>query len=390
MIHRKAGYALILSTAMLTAACGGGGSSGSSDNPSEGGTSPTPQSTAVVGPLDTVQSAVTSTVFVPLVSATSGTPLQPVLLCANGIATRNLLDIADAFANGLATPSTLLTTAPAQAQAAVRALVGNLSGLLTSLNGTQTCLGGSDAPSTAVPTTNPLAGTPLAALGEQLLPVLLSASQQLAPGAGGNVAPLSAVQLAGIVEQLSAAFSTAVGSLPSEVTTAPIVGGSLLTVDDALAELASLTGLAASGATPQALATAFQTLAQSVIDNLLTKVLPVANLQDLAGGGAPTDLVATLQAAVATLTAGLGTSPTTPLPANPLSGAGFEALTGVIDQLVTALPTALAGTSGLSPLAAALDQVETLLGSLLGIVGGNTGGGSGSGCLLGFLGLCPP
>ncbi|MBA4284206.1 MAG: hypothetical protein C0434_01585 [Xanthomonadaceae bacterium] len=390
MIHKKAGYALILSAAMLTAACGGGGSSGSSENPS-GGTSPMPQSTTVAGPLDTVQTAVTSTVFVPLVSATAGTPLQPVLLCANGIATRNLLDIADAFANGLASPATLATTAPAQAQAAVTALVGNLSGLLTSLNGTQTCLGGSTAPTAGIPTTNPLAGTPLAALGDQLLPILLSASQQLAPGAGGVPSPLSALQLAGIVEQLSNAFSTGLASLPSEVLTAPILGGSLVTVDDALAQLASLTDLAASGATPQVLATSFQTLAESVINNLLTQVLPVANLQTLAGGGAPTDLVATLQAAVASLTAGLGTSPTTPLPANPLGGVGFEALTGVINQLVTTLPTALTGTAGLTPLAAALGQVQTLLGSLLGLggSGGGTGGGSGGGCLLGFLGLCP-
>lgn len=387
MIQKKAGYALILSAAMLTAACGGGGSGGSTDNPSGGGSTPTPQSTTVAGPLDTVQTAVTSTVFVPLVSATAGTPLQPVLLCANGIATRNLLDIADAFANGLASPATLLTTAPAQAQAAVTALVGNLSGLLTSLNGTQSCLGGSTAPTTGIPTTNPLAGTPLAALGDQLLPILLSASQQLAPGAGGVPSPLSALQLAGIVEQLSNAFSTGLASLPSDVLTAPILGGSLVTVDDALAQLASLTDLAASGAAPQVLATSFQTLAESVINNLLTKVLPVANLQTLAGGGAPTNLVATLQAAVASLTAGLGTSPTTPLPANPLGGVGFEGLTGVINQLVTTLPTALTGTAGLTPLAAALGQVQTLLGSLLGL--GGSGGGTGGGCLLSFLGLCP-
>lgn len=392
MIPKKAGYALILSTTVFAAACGGGGSSGSSDNPS-GGTNPTPQSTAVAGPLDTVQTAVTTSVFSPLVGATAGTPLQPVLLCANGVATRNLLDIADAFLNALGTPATLLQTAPAQAQAAVTALVGNLSGFLTSLNGVQTCLGGSNAPSLGIPSTNPLAGTPLAALGEQLLPVLLSASQQLsAAGSNGVAATLTAVQLASIVGQLSTAFSTAVASLPSEVLTAPIVGGSLVTVDDALAQLASLTSLASSGATPEALAAALQTLAESVLNNLLTEVVPVDNLQSLAGVSAPSDLVATLQAAVATLTASLGNSPTVALPANPLSGAGFEALTGVVNQLVTSLPAALAGTAGLTPLATALDQVQKLLGSLLGIVGGSGSGGSGSsgGCLLSFLGLCAP
>ena len=381
MTIQKASRALILTTAVLMTACGGGGSSGGTDNPS-GGVTPTPQSTTVAGPLDTVQNAVTTTLFSPLVTATNGTPLQPLLLCTNGIATRNLLDIADAFANGLASPSTLLQTAPAQAQAAVGALVGNLSGLLTALNGTQTCLGGSNAPSLGVPTTNPLAGTPLAALGDQLLPVLLSASQQLAPGAGGVASPLSALQLAGIVDQLSTAFSAGLAALPTNALTAPILGGSLLTIDDALAQLSSLTDLAAAGATPQVLAAAFQTLTQSVLGNLLTQVLPIANLQDLAGVGVPTDLVATLQAAIATLTAGLGTSPTTPLPGNPLGGVGFAGLSGVISQLTSALPTALTGTAGLSPLAVALGQLQTLLGTLLGL------GGSG-GCLLSFLGLCP-
>ena len=117
--------------------------------------------------------------------------------------------------------------------------------------------------------------------------------------------------------------------------------------------------------------------------NLLTQVLPIANLQGLAGVGVPTDLVATLESAIATLTAGLGTSPTTPLPNNPLGGVGFDGLSGVITQLTSALPAALTGTAGLSPLAVALGQLQTLLGSLLGL-----GGGS-SGCLLGFLGLCP-
>jgi len=384
---KKTTFTTILAATLLAAGCGGGGgSTDSPDNPSGGGTT-TPQSAAIAGPLDTVQTAVTSSVFVPLVGATAGTPLQSVLLCANGIATRNVLDIADAFANGLANPATLAATTPAQAQAALTALVGNLSGLLTSFSGTQTCLGGSTAPSLGIPTTNPLAGTPLAALGDALLPVLLTASQQLAPLTGGGAPSLTSIQLTTLVQQLSDAFSTGIAALPPEALTAPLVGGSLITVEDALARLAALSALASTGGSPEALAINLQSLVQSVVGNLLTQVLPVGNLQDLAGGGASTDLVATLQAAVASLTASLGTDPTGALPANPLSGVGFESLTTLLDTLTAQLPGALTGSAGLTALEAALGQVQTLLNTLLGL-GGTGGGGSGGECQLGLLGLC--
>lgn len=383
---KKTMFTTMLATLLLAAGCGGGGGSDpGTDNPSGGGGTPAPQSTTVAGPLDTVQTAVTSSVFVPLVTATDGTPLQSVLLCTNGIVTRNVLDIADAFANGLATPATLITTTPAQAQAALTALVGNLSGLLATFDGTRTCLGGSDAPAIGVPTTNPLAGTPLEALGAALLPTLLSVSQQLAPLPGGGAPSLSAVQLSGLVAQLSSAFTTGLAALPPEVLTAPLVGGSLVTVDDALARLAALSSLAATGGSPESLAAGLQALSQSVLGNLLTQVLPVANLQDLAGGGVPTDVVGTLQAAVASLVASLGTDPTGALPANPLSGVGFASLTTLLDTLTAQLPTALTGSSGLTALEAALGQVQTLLNTLLGIGGGGGGGGS---CQLGLLGLC--
>jgi len=382
-VLQKKTFATMIAALLLATGCGGGSSAPATGSPAPGGTGSTPQSAAVAGPLDTVQSAVTANVFVPLVTATEGTPLQSVLLCANGIATRNVLDVADAFANGLANPATLIVTTPAQAQAAVTALVGNLSGLLTSFDGTRTCFGGSTAPTTGVPATNPLAGTPLAPLGDALLPVLLSASQQLAPLAGGGVPSLSAVQLSGLIAQLSNAFSDGIAALPPEALTAPLVGGSLVTVDDALARLAALANLASTGGSPEALATSLQSLAQSVLGNLLTQVLPVGNLQDLAGGGASTDLVATLQAAVAALTASLGTDPTTALPANPLSGVGFASLTTLLDTLTAQLPGALTGSAGLTALEAALGQLQTLLNGLLGL-----GGGGGSTCQLDLLGLC--
>ncbi len=366
----KTRYALAFAAVTLVA-CGGGGGTDTS----------TPTSApAVVGPLDSAQNAVANTVFAPLVEATAGTPLQGVLACGNSIVTRNVLDIADAFANALASPSTLVSTAPTAAQGAVTALVGNLSGLLGSLNGSITCFGGS-AGDIPVPTTNPLAGTPLAPIGDALLPVLTAASQQLIAPAGGATPQIGATQLATIVSQLADAYNTALAQIPPEALSAPVLGGTLTTVGNALSNLDILTTQAATGAGATVLAASFQTLATTALDNLLTLVLPVGSLQDAAGGGASTDLVATLQAAVASLTGGLASSPTTALPVNPLGAVGFAALPNIISQLTASLPAGLTGTAGSTPLAAATGPLQTLLNSLLAPL---TGGG----CLLAILGLC--
>jgi len=377
MLMNKTRIALAVATISL-AACGGGG--GSSSEGSSPGTTPTVAPAAVPGPLDTAQNAVSTQVFAPLVEATAGTPLQSVLACGNSIVTRNTLDIGDALANALASPSTLASTAPAAAQGAVTALVGNLSGLLGSLTGQITCLGGSSG-DIAVPTTNPLAGTPLEPLGNALLPVLTSAAQQLTAAGNGTAPQLSATQLATIVGQLNDAFASALGQLPPEALTAPVVGGSLVTIGNSLANLDMLTTLASTGGSPTALAAAFQTLAQSSLSDLLTLVLPAGALQDAAGTGAP-DVVGMIQTAVATLTGSLGTDPTTALPANPLTNTDFTALTDLVNQLSTLLPTGLTGSTG-TPLDTATGPLLTLINSLFAPATGGTG--TGSGCLLGIL-----
>lgn len=377
-MFNKTRCALVFAT-VLAAGCGGSGG----PSPSPAGTGPTPQSSpTVVGPLDTVQAAVTTSVISPLVTATANTPLQGVLLCGNSVVTQNVLDIADAFANGLASPTQLIVTTPAQAQAALAALLSNLSGLLTTLNnGALACLGTSGGVAT-VPTSNPLAGTPLAPIGAALLPPLTSAAQQLTASLNGSAPPITAVQLATILSTLSTAFNQALAQLPSNVTGAPVVGGTLVTVGNALTNLSALANAAVAGASPTTLAAGFQALAQSVLTDVLTRVLPVGVLQNSAGGTAIANLVQTIQSAVATLTASLGTSPTVPLPANPLGGTGFSAISGLVTQLVAALPTGLAGTAGQSPLTAAIGALQSLLNALLApLTGGN-------GCILRFLGLC--
>jgi hypothetical protein len=382
---RKATSAALLFATVIATGCGGNsGSAGTSTAP--GSTTTTPQSTTIAGPLDTVQSAVTNSVIGPLVGATQGTPLADVLRCGNSVLTQNALDVADAFANGLANPSTLISTTPVQAQAALGALVSNLSGLLASLGSTTVlatpaCTGFSGG-TIGVPTTNPLAGTPLAALGAALLPALTSAQQQLAAGAGGTTAVLGATQLASILSMLNTAFNQGLSQLPSSVTSAPIVGGVLVSVQSALTQLTTIANAAASGASATAIAADLQALAQSVLNNLLTTVLPVGTLQGAAGGTATANLVTTLQAAVAALTGSLSTNPTMALPVNPLGAAGFSSLAGLVSQLQSSLPTALLGTAGNTPLTSALGAIQTLLNSLLATGTGN------SPCPLHFLGLC--
>ncbi len=371
----KTRYALAFATITLVA-CGGGG--GGNDSTAPGSTPST--APAVAGPLDPAQDSVANMVFAPLVEATVGTPLQAVLACGNSIVTRNVLDIADAYATGLSSPSTLVSTAPAAAQGALTALVGNLSGLLGSLTGATTCFGGS-AGDIAVPTTNPLAGTPLAPIGDALLPALTAASQQLTASSSGTAPQIGATQLATIVAQLSDAYSMALTQIPPEALTAPVLGGTLTSIGNSLAGLETLTTQAASGASPDVLAASFQALATGSLDDLLTLVLPVGVLQAGAGSGASTNLVTTLQAAVASLTGGLAASPTTALPANPLNAASFAVLPDIISQLTATLPAGLAGTAGTTPLAAATGPLQTLLNSLLAPI---TGGG----CLLAILGLC--
>jgi len=389
---KKLSVATAVALSIGLSACGGGGGSsssggsGGSGGSGSGGGGTTPSSASISGPLDTVQTDVSDTVIAPLVTATSGTALEGVLQCANSIVTFNTLDIADAFANGLANPSTLTSTTPAQAQAAVSALVSHLVGLLNSLAATSasTSCSGTYSGSTTVPSNNPLTGTPLAALGTQLLPVLTSAQQQL-----GGSSTLSATQLASILSTISTALNTGMSSISGATNGAPVLSGVLVAVQDSLAQLSTIATHAASGSNGVVLAGDLQNLAESVLNDLLTQVMPVADLQSLAGSGASTDVLAELQAAVATLTGGLATNPTTALGSNPLSASGFSSLTSLTDSLVAELTSSFSGVSGASsPLTLASTLVQSVLENLLSLTGSGSNTSSGAGCTLSLLGLC--
>lgn len=372
-MFKKCALAALVATTTVLTACGGGGGSGG-----DGSSTTPPPPTTVSGPLNPVQTSLSSELISPLSTATAGTPLEGVLNCTDAIVNQNILDIVDAFAIAVGHPNTLSTTAPALAQGALNDLVANLGTYLTALSGVGDCAGAAGS----LPGTNPLAGTPLDALGAQLLPVL-SQVQAMLPA---NDQQLSADQLNQIVAMLSSAFDSGIASLGTDPSTLPFFGDSLLGVQDALNQLSTL---AAMGTVPSpnqnVIAAQIQSLVNSVLSNELTQLLPVADLQGAAGGG---DLVATFQAAIDQLTAGLA-NPTSgglpPLPIDPFGAAGFGSLDNLVDLLTGTggLPTALDGATLLQLLTpGASNPLEGLFTLLTDpIVGGDPGS-----CTLPILG----
>jgi len=356
-----------LAASMFTAACGGGGSSDPSSS-SSGGAS-------VSGPLDTVQTTLSSSVLSPLENATAGTPLQGVLVCTDAIVNHNTLDILDAVLNGLQNPSTAATVTPAQVQALVGTLVNNLGSLLTSLASGGGCgSAASGGGGSGVPTTNPLAGTPLAPLGDALLPILKQLQGQT--GSSGN----GLAQLATLVDELNAALQTGLAQIPASAKSQPIVGGVLTTLGTTVANLASM--MDAVGANnSSAFQSATQTMLNNLLVNLLTQVVPSSFIETQAGKqgtitGPIKQAAATFSTAVAAalgqgeaqLMAALNSSQLAPV-VNPVLNTLLPAILGPITKALAGLGSSSSGGStgptG-TPLDALLAPLTSVLGSILG------------------------
>ncbi|MDN5874373.1 MAG: hypothetical protein L0H29_08345, partial [Sinobacteraceae bacterium] len=221
----------------LVGCSGGGGVGGGSGggNPAPGATATT-MAKEVQGPLDTVQTTVSSAVFTPLASATGGTGLSGTVKCADIILNGNLLNTVDALANGLSDPASLQTTSVAQVQIQLAKLVGNLQVLIGSLAsqnaGCSFDGSGSVNSGDLSNITNALAGTPLAPLAN-LLPQLGNLQSLLTFGGQMNLPSLGSV-----VTQLKTALSSALSQLPPQVTGAPIVGGLLTALPPSLDDIA--------------------------------------------------------------------------------------------------------------------------------------------------------
>ncbi len=399
---------------LILAACGGGGGS-SSTAPGGSGSGGSDVTARAMGPLDPVQSQISNSVFSPLAGAVAGTPLEGVVTCADELVTYEVLDIVDLLAAALqdaANPQDLsrLPLAPEALVGRVRAVAFDLTQLLLSLANQGTgCLtaGNSTLNNPAAlgllsGASNPLSGTPLAPLGSVLGPALGSFLQ-----ATGGAQPADDLQLTTVADlyaQLNNALQTALAQIPAPALEAPVVGGALLTVGDALQDLQTLLqGVTRyqTGATQVAL----NDLITHTVDNLLTRVVPVRLIEDQAGQpgaisgpiiNGTTQLAARLTTVVAFALDPLNNQVLNGLLSpvlDPIENTVLPTLLGpIIDALDGGLPIG-SGSGGLpnTPLTPVVDLVQGVVGGLLG--GGGLGGGGGGECafagipLLGIL--CP-
>ena len=394
MIIRKFLLSGAIAACIVAAGCGGSsGSSGSSSGSSSGTSSSSGSSSSggatgttvsVAGPLDTVQTTLSGSVLSPLEQATTGTPLKGVLVCTDDVVNQNTLDVVDTILNALQNPASA-ASAPPQIQALLLEMANNLGGLLNSLAGKGGCGGAAGSSSSSsggggtVPGTNPLAGTPLAPLGDALLPVLQKIQQQLGAGSSsGN----GLADLASLVDQLNTAFQTGLAQVPASAFSQPIVGGVLTTLKVTVSNLAAVVdALATSNGT--AFQSATQTLLDNLLVNVLTQVVPTSFIETKAGKpgtitGPIDTAAATFSAAVANaltqgeqqLLAALSSSQLAPV-VNPVLNTLLPAILGPITQ-------ALAGAGGSSssgggvtgtPLDALLGPLTTVLTGILGGTG---------------------
>ncbi len=346
--------------------CGGGSGGGGSK---AGGATPAEQPVTsgyseVDGPLDAVQQPLSEQVITQLAGAAAGTPLEGAINCVGGFIVTDVLDILDSILvqvdpAALADPAALLTDSESGLQASVTELATDLPAALASLTGAS-CTGGSAGESGS----NPLAGTPLAPLGDALAPVIAAAN-----GGGSGEAPSAAA----LMQQLSTAFSEGLASViaqdPSgQVVDAPVLGGMLVTLNEAFSNLATTTAALESMDSDATSAAVTSTLS-NVLNNLLLEVAPIAFIEEQADQG---PIVSSqVETAVAALTALLGgdLSGLTEGDFTELFGAGSEELLAPLSGtplagLQSAITEALAGggdsgTTG-TPLDAVLDQLAPI------------------------------
>ena len=398
---KKTFMALAVAGTLAVAGCGGGGGGGGSDS---GGPS-TQTRNDVVGPLDGLQGGLSGEILAPLGTAVAGTPLAGVVDCLDQAVVSDILDITDAIVLGVrpgsANPAAQLTATAAQVQAEASDLVADLQGLVLSLAGSSGCTANALAQTASG---NPLAGTQLAALGSQLLPVLNSVQAQLSSPSN----PLSLGQISGLLGLVTQAFNGATGLIPPEADNAPVVGGVFDVLSQALTDV-QLTVAAAGTGNPTTAAAQVTTTVQNLLDGLLTDVIPIGLIENTSGQ--PGVVSGPIQDAINQLTSvlggGLGSlSPTalasalqdpTSLLLNPLQNDVLTLILGPIQQAIaggglgggsiplltgTPLDGVLATLTGVLSGGAGGDPLTSLLGSLLGGLGGVGGGGAGASCPL--------
>lgn len=325
---------LLVTSLLLVAGCGSSttGNTNTSNNGGSGGGSDGGDG-GVAGPLDVVQTTLSSSVVAPLQDGVAGTPLEAVVGCVDEAVVTDLVDVVDAIALGLesgaggADPAAALEAAAGNIQTALLGFGEGAVALIESLAGGPGCQGGGDDD------------------GDN--------GGDTGGDTGGEDVDLAQVSelLTTITGQINDAFQ----NVPAEVATAPIAGGVVQLLDDALTDLDLLltevgdyNGPAASAAT--------DTLLANLLDNLLLDVLPVRAGEEATGSG--------------------------PVVSGPVSdgiGQLTNALSGGLEPVLEGVLNTVLDDAG-SPV---LDPVENdVLGAILtplldAINGGGSGGGSG-------------
>lgn len=354
---QKTLLALALATSVFAVGCGGGSSGSSSGGSGGGGT--TDSRSEVSGPLDAVQTPVSEQVIAPLADAAAGTPLEPVIACVDELVVSDTIDVLDVVANGLqdgaasADLEAALTGSAADLQAQLGDIVINLQGLIAALAGSGGCDGTGAGFSAGA-----LDGTPLEPLGDALAPALALVEGDLDGGA------LSFGDLAGLYDLLNQALQSGLSQLPPEAQNAPVVGGALSLVGQALNDV-GLTLDAASAALltqdPAATAAALGTTLNNLLSGLLLDVVPINELEAAAGqDGALSDPIVQ---AIDTLTAALSGDVTE------FDPTGLATLLeGGIGDVLAPLTDAASGSDPTVVLTELLAQITAVLD------GGSTGG----------------
>ncbi|MEW6167624.1 MAG: hypothetical protein AB1651_07995 [Pseudomonadota bacterium] len=384
---KKCVYAAAVGGLVFLTGCSGGGGSDSPEGPAPGGGDEVVVQ-RVEGPLDPVQDQVSAGIFTPLSATLADTPLESVVQCIDSAVTYDTLDIADtvlvslqaALRSGGGTP---LDPDPEALAASLRALVADMARTLQALAGNTVACATGTFSLDELTGANPLAGSPLAALGTQLMPVF---EQIIAQVGGSGAAPddLQLTTVAALIAQLNLALQSALAQIPQEAYDAPIVGAALTTLSSTLNDTSALLG-AALAYDAAGTGAALQTLLGNTLVGLLTEVVPVHMLEDQAGQ--PGVISGPIEDAIAQFTATLGANlgqVLDPVMSQLLAGA-LEPVLDPIENLI--LPTLLgaladalaAGSGGDStgplagtPLAPVVNLVTDVLSSLLGGIGDST------------------
>lgn len=386
----------LLLSASLVVGCGGGSEGGSSLS---GTTSAvTSKAGEVAGPLDALQGPLSDMVIAPLADAANGTPLAPVLNCVDEAVVINLLDVVDSIAlaaqNGAESgdPAAALQDAAANVQASLTSFAENTVAMLQGIAGGAGCAGAGGVPALGLedlggagglpslgglggldglPIPTDGTGTPLDAVIDQLT--------GLANAGGGEQMGLE--QLTALVDQFVAEFNNAFAMLeqqiPAEALNAPVFGGVLALVDDAVNQLDDVVAALAS-MEPIRIGNEASTLLALVLNNLLTGVVPVDALEDALGSGSPVgdplsdgadQLAAALADGLELLLSGLPIGDVIPADALGMGGSPLDTVLGPLMGLASGGAPAVPGlpSGGGSPLDAL--PLDLILAPLLELAG---------------------